>query len=190
MKKILGTLVMIICLALTGCGTEKTTPNESKNSDETTVKMQNMTINEDSNSNEVQENGVSNESSKITEEDLKDLQEYSPEIFEETKNTVQNFELTSDDTKFVWKLDDDSTAIYYHDKTNITGYEVRIVYDSAEEAQLAKDSYTDYEEDDVESITRDGSTLIVKYKPEVYEGTTLEEIEQSFSLIKMLQENQ
>ncbi len=172
-KVILGIFAVIVCVSLVGCWNTQEIKNEEPVIDNQTTTKTNTAV-----------------ESANTEETARDLVESLPEEeLNNVKEEVKDIGLASDDTKFVFKTDETTTGIFYHNGNEITGYEVRIEYESKEDAELAKASYTDYEEDDVESLTVDGKTLIVKYKPEAYSDMTYEGIKQTYSILQVLQEN-
>ena len=131
-------------------------------------KQENVTVNNETNSE------VSTQTNENQEANLE------PEV------NFNNIEMTSDDTKLVFKLSDSVTSVYYYSGDTITGYEAYVDYDSPELANLAKASY-DGSDDEIESITVSGSRLIVKYVPSVVEDMTVSELKATYELIQQLQ---
>ncbi len=163
MKKLLILLALVLCLSLVGCGEKK--ENEDvrpvdeveTNSDEE-IDYENMTFEDIINS--------------IPEEDRKEAQE-----------ALEDVKATSEDGKYIFTSSDNSQVIYYHDGTNITGYEIRVSYETKEEAELAQDLPEITEDEEIESTRIDGTTLIIKYKPSAYEFTSLEDIQLTYSIM-------
>ena len=157
MKKLLCIMALVLCIALVGCGNQEVKTSENENANNTNSQTE----------NEVKTDVVEGTGESTNVDDV-----------------VGNFEFYSDDTKYVIKYDDNTTATYYHDGKEITGYEIVVEYKTEEEAKAAKLEYNDYEEDDVESLTVVGNTLVVKYKKEAYEDMTLEELKQTMALLE------
>lgn len=155
MKKLLCIIALVLCIALVGCGNQEVKTGENEN--------------------------TNNNNSQTENEVITDVVEGTGE---NADNVVGDIEFYSDDTKYVIKYDDNTTATYYHDGKEISGYEIVVEYETEEEAKAAKLEYTDYEEDDVESLTVVGNTLVAKYKKAAYEDMTLEELKQTIALLE------
>ena len=175
MKKFLLFAAIVACISLIGCGQKE--PEQSYEKSEEVVE------------NQATEKEYNNEETPSTEEAVNAFKQYAPEEYESVKETANSIEVTSNGNMYSFNVADNATAIYHHDGEKITGYEVHVEYETAEDAQLAKNANDYTDEDDVESITVDGSTIIVKFKPSAYEDTTLEDIQQTAELLKALQGN-
>lgn len=166
-KTILLILAIITCIFLVGCGEKN---QEIVDNGETEV-----ISNEETNKTLTPE-----ETEKIREEEL-----------ENTKKTVESMELYSDDSKYVFKTDDNTTGIFYHNGNEITGYEIRVTYDSHELAEIAKAEYLkESEDEDIKSINVSGNELIVQYGPKEYEDLTLDAIKMTYSMFQVLKDGQ
>lgn len=170
MKKFLCVVsLIVVCFTFSGCG------NKEKNENNSETKVI---------STQEENNNYSNAS--ISLDELSEMENYAPKAYDNVKEVADSVELYSDDTKFVFKTNENTTGIYYHNGNDIIGYEVRVDYETSELANAAKLAYNDYEEDDVESVSVNGKTLIVTFKKEAYQGTTLDEIKQAYSLLQVL----
>lgn len=163
-KGLLLILAIMICAFLVGCGgtAEVVDNNDANNEQETTI----------------------NETEKINETPLT----YEEEL-ENTKEALDGMELYSDDTKYVFKTDEDTTGIFYHNGNEITGYEVRVDCHTHELAEEAKTEYlaeSAEEDEDIKDIRIDGSYLIVEYGPEEYKDLTLDAIKMTYSMFQVL----
>lgn len=158
MKKIiLMALAIVTCFALVACGKQE---EEKNNNVETNVVDSQDTTNS---SNEIEEN------------------------LDDVREAISGMELYSDDTKFVFEMEDNTKAIYYHDGNKITGYEIRVGYDSHELAELAKIEYEKEPDENAETVRVDGNTLVVEFGPAEYEETSLDEIKAAYSFFQILQ---
>lgn len=173
MKKVLlAVMIMVICLSLVACSSTSQTEENVK---EEVVNTQENSFLEEP------------EAEKESEE-IDDMNEES----ETAQETIENMKFYSDDTKYVITLEDNTRGIYYHDGNKITGYEIRVTYESHEEAELAKEEFEkeeENEEEDIKSVRVEGNELIAEFGPGEYEDTTIEEIETAFELLKSVQEN-
>ena len=162
-KFLLLALSIAICIFLVACGGQKEEPlNNSK-----------ISTNNDG------QEAISNEASKNNST-------YEEEL-EKTKEAVQEMELYSDDTKYVFKTDENTTGIFYHNGNEITGYEVRVECETHELAELAKAEYlSESEGEDIKSVKTDGNYLIVDYGPEEYKDLTLDAIKMTYSMFQVL----
>ena len=164
MKKfLLLALSIFICICLVGCGSKKEEILDNSKMD----------------SNSEEQKTVLNETSKNNDT-------YDKEA-EKTKEVVQDMELYSDDTKYVFKTDENTTGIFYHNGDKITGYEVRVDCKTQEVAELTKEEYlAESEDEDIKSINVEGNYLIVEYGPEEYKDLTLDAIKTTYSMFQVL----
>ena len=182
MKKVLlGVISIIVCFAMVGCGKKEKEEQENNNVQENSSEISTNVTTEENNTEENYDD--------FTKEDWEKLQQIDEDYTNEVKEGVSNITLSDDGNKYVFQQGDNVTGIYYHDGNNITGYEVRVKYDSNEEAELAKSTYQREEGDNIKSIKVVGDEIVVTYSPEEYEGTTLEEIKQAYEVLKIIQEN-
>ena len=188
MKKIMGVLVILsLCSFLVGCGEKQETTSNVET--EPATQTQAQTIEDKVNVEPATGAEVDTEEIEALMEEAKTNEEVAAQL-EEAQKAAEEIELYSDDTKYVFKPTSNSTGIFYHNGSEITGYEVRIDYETHELAELAKQQLElEKEEDNIQSISVKGSELVVEYAPAEYEGTTLEEIQQAYATLQVLKEN-
>ncbi len=185
MKKVLlGAIAIIVCFAMVGCGNKENEEKENNNVQENSSKISTNVTTEENNT---EDNNTEDNNEDFTKEDWEKLQQIDEDYTNDIKESVSELTLTADNNKYEFQQGDNARGIYYHDGTNITGYEARVKYDSKEEAELAKNAYQKEEGDNIESVKVVGNEIVVTYSPEEYEGTTLEEIKQSYDLLKIIQ---
>ncbi len=124
---------------------------------------------------------------------LKDLENYNNDNNDNNNNNDDDFNINlySDDTKLVYDFSGIYKIVYYYSGDTITGLEYYYDYESAEMANIAiagiKSTYSS--EDNIKSIDRKGSVIIIKFKEEEFEDLTVEEVKRTYSFLKEVQEN-
>lgn len=114
----------------------------------------------------------------------KEIREQQAKDFESNYDNYKDVDATYDDTKIVI-ASGNSKQIYYHDGTNITGYESQITFASNEVANTAKESFSTMP--NVENANVVGNTLYVKYDKNAYKDKTYSEIKLAYDNIIEIQ---
>ena len=166
-KVVLIVLAFSTMFLLMACGDKKEENEETNNVE----------------SDEVIDIGEDTSKDNLVNEEKNNDEEFFEDI-EQARETLNNLEMYSDDSKYIINVTDNTRGIYYHDGEKITGYEIRIEYDSAELAEQARQTYNQEDGDNIKSIKVDGNELIVEFGPEEYEKTSLKDVEAAYSLIK------
>ncbi len=88
-------------------------------------------------------------------------------------------------------VSDTATMVYYYEGNEITGYEMYVDYGSEEAAGYAVQGLEESNEagDEslgIESITQDGTYVIIKYDKSQYEGLTVKDVKEQYEDFKNL----
>ncbi len=107
------------------------------------------------------------------------------------EETIDNFDLYSDDTKIVFNYMGVYQIVYYHTGDTITGLEWYYNYENSETASymVAGIKASIDEDDNVESVKQKGKYVIVKFKEEEYKDMSLEQVKQSYSYLEEVKNN-
>lgn len=107
------------------------------------------------------------------------------------EETIDNFNLYSDDTKIVFNYMGVYQIVYYHTGDTITGLEWYYNYENSETASymVAGIKASIDEDDNVESVKQKGKYVIVKFKEEEYKDMSLEQVKQSYSYLEEVKNN-
>ncbi len=76
-----------------------------------------------------------------------------------------------------------ATIVYYYDGNKITGYEMYVDYGSEEAAKLAVQGLEDGQnagDIGIDSITQNGSYVIIKYAESEYDGLTVKDVKEQY----------
>ena len=76
-----------------------------------------------------------------------------------------------------------ATIVYYYDGNDITGYEMYVNYGSDEAAEMAVQGLEESNEAGdigIDSITQNGSYVIIKYAKSEYEGLTVKDVKEQY----------
>ncbi len=193
MKKVLIMLLvgLVVCCGCENKEEEKEPVNIQSPSNETIASENNNDYEAEyeSNLNNNQTSANNDYSSEDLRKDWETVQNLNEDYANDIKESVSDVSLTEEKDKYVIKQGDNMTGIYYHNGKDITGYEVRVSYDSHEEAELAKSEYVPEEGDNIESIKVDGKDIVVKYSPDEYSDMSLEDVKQTYEMLKIIQGN-
>ena len=177
-KLLLGIVALCLCFGLVACGEENLTNNEIEKEQSSETEVVKET-----------ENNVEKETEEL-EESFEDIYNaLSDEEKEKIASSVDDVAMIKEGNNFIWNISDGMIAKYYTNGSEVTGYEITVVYETNEEAIAAK---TEYEldpdpDDNIESLTVDGNKLLVVYNEAEYEDMTYDELEElynAFSTIK------
>lgn len=107
------------------------------------------------------------------------------------EETIDNFDLYSDDTKIVFNYMGVYQIVYYHTGDTITGLEWYYNYENSETVSymVAGIKASIDEDDNVESVKQKGKYVIVKFKEEEYKDMSLEQVKQSYSYLEEVKNN-
>lgn len=100
-------------------------------------------------------------------------------------------DLYSDDTKLVFDFNNIYKIVYYYEGSSITGLEYYYNYEDVATAKYAISMIkSQYEElDTVESVKQNGKYIVIKFKEEEFNDTTVEEVKQTYSYLKQIYES-